>query len=159
MEKLTRKNIRLGNYDYSKNGMYFVTICIQDRLQLLWKNKARAPDFQLSDIGKIIDNEMRKLNCVYENVFVDTYVIMPDHIHMIIYMDDFISQSDFDKKEGQTKSCPTLSRIIKQFKGSITKKVGYSIWQKSFYDEIIRDEQMYQVKYEYIRMNPQRIIV
>ena len=71
---------------------------------------------------------------------------MPDHIHMIL----FISSDD----GGRTQFAPRLSRIIKQFKGSITKQIGISIWQKSFNDRIIRNEKSYREIREYIDDNP-----
>lgn len=83
------------------------------------------------------------MNTVYENVFVDNYVIMPNHIHLIIRIES-----------GRTQFAPTIGRIIKQFKGSITKQIGKSIWQKSFYDHIIRDDYDYQTKWQYIDENP-----
>ncbi|MEG1814251.1 MAG: transposase, partial [Clostridia bacterium] len=100
----------------------------------------------LSDIGKIVDDEIQKLNTIYENVVVDKYCIMPDPIHAII-----IVLSD---ASGRTQFAPTLSRIIKQFKGSITKQIGFSIWQKSFNDRIIRNEQGYREVWQYIDTNP-----
>lgn len=100
----------------------------------------------LSKIGIIIDNEINKISSVYENVIVDKYCIMPDHIHLII----FILLDD----DGRTQFAPTLSRIIKQFKGSITKQIGVSIWQKSYNDRIIRNEKGYSEVCKYIDENP-----
>ena len=61
-----------------------------------------------------------------------------------------------DSASGRSQIAPTISRAIKQFKGSVTKQIGYSIWQKSFYDHIIRDEADYLVKTNYIETNPLR---
>lgn len=71
---------------------------------------------------------------------------MPDHIHMIIFI--------MPNENGRTQFAPTLSRIIKQFKGSITKQIGFSIWQKSFNDHIIRNEKSYLEIWKYIDGNP-----
>ncbi len=71
---------------------------------------------------------------------------MPDHIHLIV----FIAPDE----SGRTQFAPTLLRTIKQFKGSITKQIGFSIWQKSFYDKIIRSERGYQEVCGYIDENP-----
>ncbi|MEG2389244.1 MAG: transposase, partial [Clostridia bacterium] len=95
---------------------------------------------------KIVDDEIQKLNTIYENVVVDTYCIMPDHIHAIIMV--------LSDENGRTQFAPTLSRIIKQFKGSITKQIGFSIWQKSFNDRMIRNEQGYREVWQYIDTNP-----
>ena len=100
----------------------------------------------LSKIGIVIENEIYKLNTVYENIKVDKYQIMPNHIHLIIFI--------YEDSNGRTQFAPTISRIIKQFKGSITKQIGFSIWQKSFYDRIIRNEKEYQEVWNYIHNNP-----
>lgn len=72
---------------------------------------------------------------------------MPNHIHILLR----VSQTD-----GRTRCAPTISRIIKHLKEYVTKQLGEPIWQRSFYDHIIRDEQDYRNKYEYITDNPRR---
>lgn len=146
-----RKNIRLHNYNYSYNGAYFITICTKNKENLLWKNVGAncvrpLDQLPLSKIGIVIENEIYKLNTVYENIKVDKYQIMPNHIHLIIFI--------YEDSNGRTQFAPTISRIIKQFKGSITKQIGFSIWQKSFYDRIIRNEKEYQSVWNYIHNNP-----
>lgn len=101
-----RKNIRLQGYDYSQNGAYFITVCVKDRYHLLWDDGVRtdggrmddggrtqfAPTGeppQLSDIGATIDNEINKIPEICKNVKIDKYVIMPNHIHMIVLIDGF----------------------------------------------------------------------
>ena len=150
MDLPQRKKARLQGYDYASCGAYFVTICTADRHQLLWENVeancVRPNEPPLSDIGKTINREIQKLNGIYKNVVVDKYAIMPDHIHMIIFI--------MPNENGRTQFAPTLSRIIKQFKGSITKQIGFSIWQKSFNDHIIRNEKSYLEIWKYIDGNP-----
>ncbi|MEL4105657.1 hypothetical protein AAFA46_02280 [Oscillospiraceae bacterium WX1] len=145
-----RKNNRLENHDYAKTGFYFVTICVIDRHNLLWEEPnegAKCVCLPLSPIGKIIDNEIMILSQTYEQLIVDKYVIMPNHIHMIVEIRD---------NSGRSQIAPTVSRAIKQFKGSVTKEIGYSIFQKSYYDHIIRDEADYLTKWNYIDTNPTR---
>lgn len=117
MELTKRKKIRLGGYDYSSCGAYFVTICITDKHKLLWNVGANCVRLHetppLSDIGKTIDAEIQRLDSIYVNVAVEKYCIMPDHIHMILFI--------VPDESGRTQFAPTLSRIIKQFKGSIMK--------------------------------------
>lgn len=151
MDLPKRKNIRLHNYNYSYNGAYFITICTKNKENLLWKNVGAncvrpLDQLPLSKIGIVIENEIYKLNTVYENIKVDKYQIMPNHIHLIIFI--------YEDSNGRTQFAPTISRIIKQFKGSITKQIGFSIWQKSFYDRIIRNEKEYQSVWNYINNNP-----
>lgn len=151
MDLPKRKNIRLNDYNYSSNGAYFITICTKNKENLLWKNVGAncvrpLDQLTLSKIGIVIENEIYKLNTVYENIKVDKYQIMPNHIHLIIFI--------YEDSNGRTQFAPTISRIIKQFKGSITKQIGFSIWQKSFYDRIIRNEKEYQSVWNYIHNNP-----
>lgn len=145
-----RKKLRLEGYDYSSGGAYFVTICTNNRKHIFWDVGANCvrphEPIPLSPIGRLIDDEIQKLNSVYENVFVDKYCIMPDHIHMILMIETDESR--------RTQFAPTISRVIKQFKGAISKQVGYSFWQKGFVDRIIRDDKMYQGIWKYIDENP-----
>lgn len=145
-----RKPIRIENYDYSTPGAYFITICTTNREKLFWSDRSGelcSPiNIPLSDIGKIVDNEIQKLHTVYDVVSVDKYCIMPDHIHFIL--------SISTDENGRTQFAPTISRAIKQFKGSVTKQVGKPIWQKSFYEHGIRNQQDYNEIWEYIENNP-----
>ncbi len=92
MELPKRKSIRLKDYDYSQNGEYFVTICIKDKLQLLWNVGATfgrpfIDNVHLSEYGLIIEGELNKINNIYTpTVVIDKYVIMPNHIHLIIIL-------------------------------------------------------------------------
>ena len=151
MENLpARIPIRLENFDYSASGAYFITICTTNREKIFWSDRRgelRSPaSVPLSYIGSIVDNEIKKLNSVYDAVRVDKYCIMPDHIHFIL--------SIHTDEHGRTQFAPTISRVIKQFKGSITKQIGRPIWQKSFYDHGIRNRQDYEQIWQYIENNP-----
>lgn len=151
MSKLpNRKNIRLKDFDYSQSGYYFITICTKDKKNIFWKVGASfaGPHQQhhLSDIGEIVDLEINKINIVYgTNAEINNYVIMPNHIHMIIIIYN---------KGGANSQVPKIQRIIQQFKGSLTKQIGFPIWQKSFYDHIIRNQTDYEKINEYIENNP-----
>ncbi|MCL2760036.1 MAG: transposase [Desulfuromonadales bacterium] len=147
-ELLKRKQNRLQNYDYSQNGAYFVTICIKDKHELLWIPAfvgAHSVRPLLSDIGKVVEKAIMNIPQIYETVIIDRYTIMPNHVHMIAII---------DCDHGRTLCAPTISRVIKQCKEYVTKQIGYSIWQKSFHDHIIRNEQDYINIAEYIENNP-----
>ena len=155
MENLPkRKKIRLPKYNYSQNGVYFVTICIDKHKCVLWEkvvrkvgaNCVRPPEHTLSDWGNIVEKEIAVLNNTYDYLNVDIYTIMPNHLHLLISISQDIS--------GRTQFAPTISRAIKQFKGAVTKKIGQPIWQKSFYEHIIRNEKDYLTHWEYIENNP-----
>lgn len=146
MELPKRKPNRLKEYDYSKNGAYFITICTQDREELFWSvGETCGFPYTLSAYGDIVNKEIMRIVDIYnETVKVDKYVVMPNHIHLIIVL-----QSD-----GRPQAAPTISRVVKQFKGAVSKKIGFTIWQKSFHDHIIRNENDYREIWEYIDTNP-----
>ncbi|KJS85459.1 MAG: transposase [Peptococcaceae bacterium BICA1-8] len=144
-----RKPNRLKDYDYSQNGAYFITICTKDRKNILWNNFVGACIARphLSSIGNIVDNTIQNIPHIYKNtVSLEKYVLMPNHIHMIIIIRE--------NGDGRAMRAPTISNIINQMKGNVTKQIGYSIWQKLFHDRIIRDQQEYEKIYEYIETNP-----
>ena len=132
-----RKKLRLEYYDYSKQGLYFITICIKNRRKIL--GKINNNQIELSKEGIVVQNYIEYIVKKYRNIKIDEYIVMPNHIHMIISMDN--------------EYCVNLSRIIKQYKGSVTKQIGYSIWQKSYYEHIIRNEKEYYNIREYIQNN------
>jgi len=141
-----RKHIRLTEYDYSQNGYYFVTICTKDRKNVLWESVgATCGRPHLSTYGKVVEEEISKFDNVYTGVRIDKYVVMPNHIHMIIAV---------EADDGRPQVAPTLSRMIQQFKGSVSKKAGVALWQKSFYDHIIRNDADYLAVWQYIETNP-----
>ena len=143
-----RKINRLENFDYSTPSSYFVTVCVAERERILWaesNEKERIENIELSEIGKIVENEINKINLIYKSVYVEKHCIMPDHLHMIITI---MPEEDVNEQKS-----PTISRIIQQFKGSITKQIKKSIWQKSFYDHVIRDQQDYDEIWKYIEEN------
>lgn len=157
MQLKNRKPNRLEKYDYSQNGAYFITICTKDRKPILShivdkENEMNTvgasiarPKVELTEIGISVNKGIKGIESHYENIFVDNYCIMPNHIHIIIRIDN---------ASGQRASSPTISRIIQQFKGYVTKQVGSSIWQKLYYDHIIRDEYDYLTIWQYIDDNP-----
>ncbi len=144
-----RKPTRLKGYDYSTPGAYFLTVCIKDRKQLLSKitvgdDAYIVPQNNLSQIGIICDKYINNINVKYENVTVDKYVIMPNHIHLIVFLHGTMRASS------PTKNIET---IIRSFKTIVTKELGYSIWQRSYHDHIIRGERDFQKIWEYIDTN------
>ena len=113
-ELLKRKENRLHGYDYLSTGCYFITICVKDNHELLGEVKSdvgaisNRPHMQLSEIGKIAETALSKLN---ENIVIDKYVIMPNHIHMIVRIEN----------NGRTEFAPTMSSIIRFYKSYTTK--------------------------------------
>ena len=158
-----RKDIRLKNYDYSSPGAYFVTICTENRKNYFWNgsidpqtfkwcsvgaNCVRPQNLPLSKIGKIVLDELERWNQTYPAVTLYSYVIMPNHLHIMV----IISADEY----GRPQVAPTVERMVKQFKGAITKKVGNPIWQKSFIEHVIRNIKDYEARLNYIYENPIR---
>ena len=148
----TRKPNRLPGYDYDAPNAYFVTICSENRRDLFWENVGaiidRPPDVRLSYLGNIVENCIRRIPQYYPAISVDKYVIMPNHIHLLLQI-----SSDLD---GRPMVAPTVSTVIKQMKGAASKQAGFSLWQKGFYDHVVRGDADYREIWEYIRDNPAR---
>jgi len=137
-----RKHIRLKHYDYSLEGYYFITICTKNRECILSKiklNDNKSYKMTLTSIGEMVDKYIKKIQNIYFNISIDEFIIMPNHIHIILII---------HKKENNT-----VSRIIQQFKGLVTKELGFSIWQKLFHEHIIRNEKEYLMIKQYIINN------
>jgi len=157
-----RKPIRLTQYDYSQNGCYFVTICVKDRHEMLGRvvYGGDGPYSYLSNDGKIVRNDIDVLSMHYTNVFIDKYIIMPNHIHMIIRLvgaplaAPAIENIMIADKAGRASAPPTIGTIIRCFKSGVSRKLGFSLWQRSYHDRIIRSEKEYQCIWRYIDENP-----
>lgn len=153
-----RKRNRLEGFDYSSCGAYFITVCVNGKQKILWRSVGadiiRPIDKGfaqcLSKYGKIVEQAIKNISICYPLVEVNKYCIMPDHIHMIIFM-------KYD--DGRIISAPTLSIVVGQMKRWVSKQAGVSLWQKSFYDTVIRDEQMYREKWKYIDENPLKYVL
>jgi len=149
-----RKHPRLKDYDYSDTGSYFITICTKDRQKILCNIVGRddlgTPNYmiQLTDIGKITDTYINSIPTHYKNVSIDNYVIMPDHIHILL--------SVTNERRAESSRPTTISQIIGVCKRLINKEIGENIFQTSFNDHIIRDENDYAIKWNYIENNPMK---
>ncbi len=147
MNKLPkRKNNRLLTYDYKTGGYYFITICSRDRRPLFSRITVgaaicRPPYVELTPIGKIIETAIREIPAHYDGVTAGHYVIMPNHIHLLLCLET----------DGRQVAAPT---VIGHLKRAVSARVGYTVWQKGFYDHIIRDERDYLIHLQYIENNP-----
>ena len=108
----------------------------------------RPRDIKLSPYGEILKEAIRNIPSAYRALVVENYVIMPNHLHILLR----IRASE----NGRPMVAPTMSRIVNQLKGYVTKRTGTAIWQKSFYDHIIRDREDYEEHMKYIYENPIR---
>ena len=153
-----RKPNRLKNFDYSSEAVYFITICVKQRHNLLWKyiSDLVEPDVGatigrpyneiLSEYGQIVDQTISIISEYYSCITIYKYVIMPNHIHVLMAIQNETS--------GRPLVAPTISTVVQQMKGVITKQIGFSIWQKSFHDHIVRNEEEFLKIWKYIEDNP-----
>ena len=147
-----RKNTRLKEYDYSQAGYYFVTFCMKDRHEFF--SHIVDAELILTKYGKIVDEVIKNLSILYK-VEIDYYVIMPDHIHLILILDEFVKTTS----KGKYKF--SLSDIIGKLKSYSSRKIRELLnedeqfyWQKSFYDRVIRNEkELFSIR-QYIHNNP-----
>ena len=164
-----RKRLRIKDFDYSSQNYYFVTICTDKRTCIFGDIDS------LNYIGKIVDIELQKVSEHFPNVKIDKYVVMPNHIHAIIVIgceertvgNGLGHSKTKGSEEHQTvgngldrsEKTPTLSQIIGLYKSGVSRQVhniypDLMVWQKSFYDHIIRNEKEYQEIWKYIDENP-----
>jgi putative transposase len=143
-----REQLRLKDYDYSQKGHYFVTICTYGRQNLLCT--IAYPNTQFTDIGLQVENSILNIPSIFTGVYVDQYIIMPNHLHMIIVI-----------TETGGRGNPPLQDIIGRFKSfttyefnKINKTKGKLLWQRNFHDHIIRNEHVLQKIRQYITDNP-----
>ncbi len=156
-----RKRNRLENFEYDSVGAYFLTICTSNRCNYFWNNVGASiarpqsctqycpQEMKLSQIGKIAEDAINNIPSIYPNLKVDCFVIMPDHIHLILMV--------CAEENGRPMVAPTVSRVVQQLKGYVTKRIGRSIWQKSFFDHVIRNQRDYEKHIQYIYENPMRL--
>jgi REP element-mobilizing transposase RayT len=165
-----RKSIRLKNYDYSKEGLYFITICTHNRENLFGKiidenvgadlrvcpNDENTNINKLNIAGKMIEKWLLELPNKFKHIKIDEYIIMPNHIHFII---------EISYQQGEHIGSP-LQTIIQWFKTMSTNEYikmvknnelpnfDKRIWQRNYYENIIRNDEVHQKIIEYIENNP-----
>ena len=167
-----RKSTRLKNFDYSSAGAYFVTICVRDRMQILSEivrtdltsanktigiavGEGLAPPeitVKLKPCGEIVKEQLQLIETRFPSVTIEDYVIMPDHIHAVIFLHG---------KAGGASPSPTLDDVICAFKSltsrSCKQKYGIEkMFQRSSAEHIVRDREDYETRRKYIYENPKR---
>ena len=156
-----RKELRIKQYDYSSRGAYFVTICIKDRKQILSDiikpvgvGAHDDPQLRLTSIGKTVEKNLLSSEKI-SGVTIDQYVIMPDHIHAIIFLDPDKYAERYDgSSRAPTPTNEMLPHIISTFKRFCNKEIGNNIFQRGYIEHIIRDNKDYETRVKYIRENP-----
>ena len=142
-----RKHPRLKDYDYGQCGCYHITICTQGHRNCLSciippQTITDRAQIQLTHWGNIAEKYIQQIEQIHVGVHVDKYAIMPNHIHVLILLDEQVST--------------TIPKIVHGFKRMVSREIGQSIWQESFYDVVIRNGVMYQCEWNYIDGNPDK---
>lgn len=153
-----RKRNRLINYDYSSYGAYFITICTKDKKKLFWKSGYDSfvgediilpqRETYLSELGLLVLKAINKISDNYSHIKVRRFTIMPNHVHLLLLI-------PFDG--GRIISSPTpIPTVVGQMKRYVSKNIGFSVWQRSFHDHIVRNTKEYKEIEKYIHENPIR---
>lgn len=160
-----RKLNRLKGYDYSREGWYFITICTKDKGNILGEINNNL--MILNEKGRVVEKQLLWLSRQYKYLNYDEWIIMPDHIHgiMVIENDDNVGNSrdhSVHDRFVQEQKIKSISQLIGAFKTTSSKIIhilGYFSfqWHKSFYDEIIRDEKSLERIRKYIIENPMKV--
>ena len=152
MELPKRKTHRLAEYDYSTPSAYFITVCTGNRKNLFWKDVGaiidRPKNVPLTNLGVIAQGSIEGISKHYPAISVDHYVIMPNHIHLLLQINTDVN--------GRSMIAPTISTVLRLMKGTVSRQAGFSVWQKGFYDHVIRNENDYREIWEYIEGNPSK---
>ena len=134
--------MRLRDFDYSSEGAYFVTLCLQKKLSLFENHQAK----------EMVEKWIVEIENKYENVTVDCYVVMEDHVHMILFITEGngISLSEIMK----WFKTMTTNEYIRGVRDRVYEPFEKKLWQRSFYDHIIRNDEDLNEKREYVMNNP-----
>ena len=161
-EKHHRRSIRLKGYDYSQEGLYFITICVQNREHLL--GEIKNGEMILSECGKIADECWKEIPKHFPNAVLHEYIIMPNHIHGIIEFRTVIGANNHSPEPNNhsphfRSPSKTIGSVVRGFKIGVTKWARQNtnietVWQRNYYEHIIKDERAYQNISNYIINNP-----
>lgn len=151
MENISRKEIRLKNFDYSKGGAYFITICIHNRVHLFGEIIKGELFPKENSPHKVVERYLNKISVKFPGAFISKYVIMPDHIHFLIIINSCNYQLCDIIRRFKTM---TTTEYIKGVKQGLYKPFNNHLWQRNYYEHIIRNEKDYIDKYRYIINNP-----
>ena len=151
MEELKkRKTTRLEGADYNRNQAVFLTICTKERKCILSRivgtGVLDGPQIELTKYGQIADKYIHQLNDFYDDLSVESYVIMPNHIHLLLQI--------HGGADGRSLIAPTISTVVRLMKSAASHEAGFALWQKGFYDHVIRSDADYLDCWQYIEGNP-----
>jgi len=155
MEWPVRKTTRLKQYDYNCPGYYFITICTRNKEKILSSivgtGLPDGPHIQYTEYGEVVRKQLDTMSEFYDNIILEKYVIMPNHIHLLIRITDI-----FHPESNKDITNSSISSFVGTFKRFCNRQIGNNIWQSRSHDHIIRGEQDYQKIWMYIETNPVR---
>ena len=145
-----RKPTRLFSFNYNEAGTYFLTLCTKDKHCIFGQvldgtDETQSPMMQLSRAGMIVQNQIQAMADFYPNANVEHFVVMPNHIHLLL-------STRGDEKE-TTPANAVVPRFISTLKRFTNKQAGADLWQRSFHDHVVRNEQDYLRIWQYIDSN------
>lgn len=155
MEQKNRKPNRLENYDYGQAGCYFVTLCTHNRAHLFQMESlvgnglCAVPHIPNQIVHRWIVETQKK----FDNITVDKYVIMPDHLHLIVNIKERHAGRSLQDVMRYFKTM-TTNEYIRGVKTGVLSPFNQKLWQKSYYDHVIRNQQDYNEVWEYMEYNP-----
>ena len=153
-----RKVLRLPEYDYSAPGAYFITVCTQDLRCILSHIAVGAdalggPLLNLTETGKIVEKYILSSDR-FGGLHVDKFVIMPNHIHLLLRIDGLFAGADGGPPRASAPTYATIPSAIGALKRLVHREVGQTIFQRSYHEHVIRGEADYREIWRYIDTNP-----
>jgi putative transposase len=136
-----RKSPRLREYDYASAGAYFVTVCARNRACVF--GAVARDEMRPNRVGRIVQDSWTAIPTNFPTVRLDAFVVMPNHIHGIVWL-------------SRAGHAPPLPVVIGSFKSAASRAAGRALWQRSFFDRVIRDEKELRALRQYVAQNPLR---
>ena len=156
MDYPKRKHVRLKKYDYSQNGVYFLTLCAKDRAPIFSRIVGRglldAPEVQLTEVGRCVQNAMIYLMERDPAIQIESAVIMPNHVHILLR----IQAGDCGASRRPRPTEMRVPKFVSSLKRYTNRLCERPLWQTSYHDHIIRDENDFLSHWTYIDQNPAR---
>ena len=175
--------MRLREFNYSEARTYFLTICCENKCHFLSRKKDRIDEitfvgdgvldvplpegqknarhmFDFTEYGIVVENKIEELSSQSTSIRINNYVVMPNHVHFLLSV---ISTQGTSRTPSPTNQSPKVSRhneavpkFVSYFKRSTNRLCGKNIWQRSYHDHVVRNNEDYEKHYEYIDNNPLR---
>ena len=150
-EPLHRRSIRLPAYNYAEAGFYFITLCAHDKRPIF--GHIHNCTMHMNSLGKHVEEawlETARIRC---NIALHEYVVMPNHIHAIV---EITFCRNANSARAMLSPAKTLGAVVRGFKSAVSGKAGFSVWQRNYYEHIIRDLRDYGRIADCIASNPEK---